>query len=142
MIFYLKENCDAELSSYGIINEPDLLYNLSKDIEKADQEVLMVISLNGKHLPIRRDIVSMGGQCNAMCDPAILFRRVLQAGAPSFAVVHNHPSGHTNPSVDDDDITRRLFDGARVLGLTFLDHLIVGDKMPYYSYRVKNRIKQ
>jgi DNA repair protein RadC len=48
-------------------------------------------------------------------------------GASAIIVAHNHPSGDTDPSIEDIKITERLKDGAEILGLSLLDHLIVTD---------------
>jgi hypothetical protein len=59
--------------------------------------------------------------------------------AAGFVVVHNHPCGDASPSSADINLTRRIRKGARLLGITFLDHVIVGQPMQrrlgYYSFR-------
>jgi DNA repair protein RadC len=50
---------------------------------------------------------------------------VLVAGTPEFALVHNHPSGDPEPSLDDLALTERVVAAAKVLGLRFVDHLVV-----------------
>jgi DNA repair protein RadC len=58
-------------------------------------------------------------------DLRVLFGGVLCAGTPAFALVHNHPSGDPTPSVDDLALTRRVARAAEMLGIEFVDHLVV-----------------
>lgn len=80
--------------------------------------------------PIR---ISIGGIASTMADVRIVFRKLVEVGATAFAVVHNHPSGHILPSVDDDRLTQNLTKAAEVMKLRFLDHVIIGGNF-YYSY--------
>lgn len=68
--------------------------------------------------------VSQGGSLASTMTPADVLRPVIAAGAPAFALAHNHPSGDPLPSASDLDMTRALTAAARVLGLTFFDHVI------------------
>jgi len=67
-----------------------------------------------------------GGKAQAMMDSAIILRPVLLAGSPSFAMVHNHPSGDPVPSPEDLDATIRLKAAADAVDLNLVDHLVVG----------------
>jgi DNA repair protein RadC len=69
--------------------------------------------------------VARGGLDVAPVDLRVVFGGVLVAGTPGFALVHNHPSGDPEPSLDDLALTERVVAGAKVLGLRFLDHLVV-----------------
>ena len=60
--------------------------------------------------------------------PREVFEPALRQGAASLIVVHNHPSGETDPSEDDLAITRRLSEAGEILGVPLLDHVIVGGR--------------
>ena len=78
-------------------------------------------------------LVSKGGLSNCYVDPAEVFKAALMTNSPTFALVHNHPSGIVEPSLDDVAIARRIAQGADLLNLNFLDSLIIGDGR-YYSF--------
>jgi hypothetical protein len=81
---------------------------------------------------------SAEGPRNSMRNPDI-FRPVIGQSAYAFVLVHNHPSGDASPSEADMRLTRRLAEGARLLQINLLDHVIVGqpfDGRPgYFSFK-------
>lgn len=66
-----------------------------------------------------------GGLDLAWVDPRLVFGVALQTASAAIVVAHNHPSGNAEPSEADRVMTRRLKDGARLLGIRLLDHVIV-----------------
>lgn len=128
---YVKE---TPIGNNCAVTSNELAYSELKDIGKADQETLWVLGMNGaKKNPTQR-IYSYGGISSALVDPKILFRRLLQAGCVGFIIAHNHPSGEVRPSEEDIALTKRIREIAEIIGIDFLDHLIIGD-MGYYSFR-------
>lgn len=71
--------------------------------------------------------VADGGLNACPVDPRVVFGAALVSGASAIIVAHNHPSGDPEPSPEDLKLTHKLAEGARILGLQFLDHLIVGE---------------
>lgn len=71
----------------------------------------------------------LGGTCNVGVREA--FRPALVVGVPNVAFIHNHPSGDTTPSQDDQRIFARLDEAADLLGIHLVDHLIVGTEGIY-----------
>ena len=71
--------------------------------------------------------------------PRDIFRPVIGQSAYAFVLVHNHPSGDPAPSEADIRLTRRLAEGARVLQINVLDHVIVGQSFEgrpgYFSFK-------
>ena len=61
---------------------------------------------------------------------------VLCASAHAFLLMHNHPSGDPSPSQADRHLTRRVREGAELLGVELSDHIIVGEGVePFFSFR-------
>ena len=56
-----------------------------------------------------------------------LFKSILIGNSEKFILIHNHPSGDATPSVSDIEFTKRVLEGANILGVQFLDHIVVGD---------------
>lgn len=112
---------------------PDAVYEAMKDLSKADQERFVILILCANNKIITTEVISIGGISSSLVDPKILFRRILQHGGSAFIGVHNHPSGNIEPSRQDRDLTQQLKEGAKVLSIRFLDHVIIGDG--YYSFQ-------
>lgn len=91
------------------------------------QEFFGVLCMNQANQPIGFATVSVGGMASAAVDARIVLKLPLLANATTFIVTHNHPSGKAEASADDVELTKRLSDGARLLGLRLLDHIIVAD---------------
>ena len=73
-------------------------------------------------------LVSVGSEDGtAVVDAGAIFREALKAGAEEIIVAHNHPSGNPTPSKADIAATARLQDGAELVGLMLIDHLIIGN---------------
>lgn len=96
-------------------------------------EKCYVIMLNSKHGVIDCALVGTGGLTATTVDIRLVMREALIKRATALALCHNHPSGNTMPSRDDNELTKNLREACKVMNIRFLDHIIVaGDK--YYSY--------
>lgn len=84
-------------------------------------------------------LISKGGITSTMVDPRLVLREALIRQTPIVALAHNHPSGSTKPSRDDDDLTKHLQEACRVMNIQLLDHIIVTDG-DYYSYVENGKI--
>jgi DNA repair protein RadC len=98
------------------------------------QESLFVVGtdIHNDIIDIKKMFVGGLSECNVYPDQ--IFRRALLQSAHGIAVVHNHPSGTVEPSAADMAMIKRLENGCKLLGLTFLDFLIVA-RDNYFSWR-------
>jgi DNA repair protein RadC len=78
-------------------------------------------------------ILSEGGITATTVDPRLIFKKALQEEAVSIIVSHNHPSGNLKPSRADEALTTKINEGAKLLDIKLLDHIIVGDQ-GYFSF--------
>ena len=92
------------------------------------EERVFVLSLDGNGKVLAKPILVSVGHVDgtAAIDAGAICREALKAGAEEIIVGHNHPSGDLTPSKADVDATKKLREVAQLLGVTFLDHLIVG----------------
>lgn len=128
-VFWIKEKPVGKK-----VNSPCEIYERMKKLAKADQESFWVIGLNERRQEVTNVCIAIGGVSSAQVDISILFKRLFTAGASSFIVVHNHPGGECEPSRDDRNFTKELTDKSEILGLSFIDHVIISDD-GYYSFK-------
>ena len=91
------------------------------------REVFHVLCFNPRNVLLADVRIAEGTVDSCQVDPRDVFRAALASRATAVVLVHNHPSGDPEPSVQDVALTRQLVHGAELLGLKVLDHLVVGD---------------
>ncbi len=101
---------------------------LAPRLRGLDRELCLLAALDTKHRLLALETASVGTANHTFMAPRELFRSALLAGASAVVVAHNHPSGDATPSADDRQITRRLAQAGTTLGISLLDHLVVGDE--------------
>ncbi|HJT22059.1 MAG TPA: JAB domain-containing protein [Nitrospira sp.] len=92
-----------------------------------DREHFVVCGLDAKHCVTGINIVSIGSLTLSIVHPREVFKPLILMNAAAFLCAHNHPSGDPTPSQEDRLLTQRLRQGAELLGITLLDHLVIGD---------------
>ena len=96
-----------------------------------DREHFIVCGLDAKHSIIGVNIVSIGSLTLAIVHPREVFKPLILMNAVAWICAHNHPSGDVAPSEEDRVLTSRLRQGADLLGIRFLDHLILTEEHCY-----------
>lgn len=99
---------------------------LTPELMWESQEHFAVLLLDVKNRPIATRIITIGTATETLAHPREIFREVIRNGATRVIVAHNHPSGSVAPSREDLSLTEQLLQGAQILGLPLLDHLILG----------------
>lgn len=99
---------------------------LAAYLKQWDREVFVVMALDTRNKPIGINRASIGSLNASIVHPREAFKFAILANASSIMLAHNHPSGDPGPSQEDIDLTRRLVDAGRVLGIDVLDHIIIG----------------
>lgn len=97
------------------------------------QEVMQVALLNVKQELLMKERVAAGGLYSASAHPREIFSSAVRKGAFGVILAHNHPSGDPAPSAEDIAMTKQIADAGKVLGITLLDHIIIGDGR-YFSF--------
>jgi DNA repair protein RadC len=116
---------------------PDDTYKAVKQYAKNKQEHFLVITLNSTHNIIGIHIATIGLINRTIIHPREVFIHAIRDNAACIIVCHNHPSGSTEPSPEDIEITNILMEASKILGIHFLDHVIIG-KDGYYSFKQNN----
>ena len=112
------------------IKKTEDVVKLINSIEHYDLSVnenVICIALNTKNNILAYSEISIGG--TNLCNISIpsIFRFLLTTNANKFILVHNHPSGDSSPSQIDIDTTQRIKNASEIIGIEFLDHIIIGD---------------
>lgn len=89
------------------------------------QECFVVLTLDGANRLIDNTIVFQGTLNQSLVHPREIFAKAIEDRAAKIIVAHNHPSGSLEPSLDDIEVTKKLEEAGRLMGIEVLDHIIV-----------------
>lgn len=122
------------------IDNPTIIYdNMHKHFIGLEVEEFWMLCLNQNYKLLKKVRISQGGITETAADIRIVMKEALLLNTTVLAVCHNHPSGNTRPSKDDDRLTERIKKACEIMRIYFLDHVIIGDNS-YYSYHEQGRI--
>jgi DNA repair protein RadC len=120
-----------------VIKSPgDASLLVMESMRHLEQEQFRVILLNTKNQVLGVEIVFVGGLASSPVHPREIFKSAIRKSAAGVILVHNHPSGDPAPSREDVEVTQRLSEAGKLLGIEVLDHLVIGDNR-YVSFREK-----
>lgn len=105
-----------------------------------DREVVAIVNLQTDGKPINMNVVSMGALDQSIAHPMEILKSTILSNASAIMLVHNHPSNKLQPSMDDIATTARVKQLCDLIGVKFLDHIIVGPGRDYYSFHQKQQI--
>jgi DNA repair protein RadC len=109
----------------------EIVMPLWDDLEYRESFAILLLNRANRVLGIAN--ISSGGISGTVADPKVIFQHALKANASSVILLHNHPSGNTQPSEADITLTRKMKECGKFLDLPVLDHLIVTTD-GYYSF--------
>jgi DNA repair protein RadC len=101
-----------------------------QDIRAKRKEHFVGLYLNARHELIHKEIVSIGTVNASIVYPRDVFAPAILHNATSIIVAHNHPSGDATQSAEDKEVTHRLKEAGRLLGIPVLEHIIITE----YAY--------
>lgn len=99
----------------------------------------MIFFLDARNQEIKREIVSIGSLNANLVHPREVFEPAVRHLAAQVIIAHNHPSGDPSPSRDDLEITKRLVEAGKILGIEVVDHIIV-TKIRFLSFKEQGLI--
>lgn len=111
------------------VRSPEDGYQLMKlFLADKDREYFIVASLDTKNQPLSINVCHIGSLNASIVHPREVMKSAILSNAASIIVGHNHPSGLPEPSKEDIEVTRRLAEAGKIIGIDLLDHIIVGDE--------------
>lgn len=124
----LSRRMSARKSDSHSISSPEHVRDLLSDrFRYEEKERFFSIMLNTKNKVLGIEEISVGSLNSSIVHPREVFKTAVRKSAASIIVAHNHPSGDPAPSREDVEVTRRLCEAGRLLGVELLDHVIFGD---------------
>jgi len=121
-----------------LITSPESIADLfMEEMRYYRKEFFQVLLLNSKGEIISIEKSSIGDLSSTIVHPREIFSGAVRRSAAAVVFVHNHPSGNPEPSSEDQEVTLRLIEAGKILGIRVLDHIIIGDGI-YVSFRQRN----
>ncbi|MCI1590362.1 RadC family protein [Heyndrickxia oleronia] len=112
-----------------IIRSPEDAANyVMNDMRFLSQEHFVCLYLSTKNQVIHQQTIFIGSLNASIVHPREVFKEAFRRSAASIICIHNHPSGDPGPSREDIEVTKRLVECGKIIGIEILDHLIIGDK--------------
>jgi DNA repair protein RadC len=109
------------------INSMDDVVRVVKPmIADANKEFFIALFLNTKNGVLKQEIISIGSLNANVVHPREIFKTACMISASSIIVAHNHPSGDPTPSREDIEITKKIYEAGKMMGIEVLDHVIIG----------------
>jgi DNA repair protein RadC len=121
------------------IRSPEDAAKYLDELKHCQQEHFVVLFLNTKNEVIGKKTVFIGSLNASIVHPREVFKEALLRSAASIVVGHNHPSGNPEPSREDIEVTKRLIEVGKMVGIELLDHVIIGFQR-YISLKEKGYI--
>jgi DNA repair protein RadC len=112
---------------YTIRSPEDGAKYMMNDMRFLSQEHFVCLYLNTKNQVIHKQTVFIGSLNASIVHPREVFKEAFRRSAASIICLHNHPSGDPAPSREDIEVTKRLVECGKIIGIEVLDHLIIGE---------------
>jgi DNA repair protein RadC len=112
---------------YVVRSPEDVSLYMMDEMRHLQQEHFVCLYLNTKNQVIHKQTIFIGSLNASIVHPREVFKEAFRYSAASIVCLHNHPSGDPGPSREDIDVTKRLSECGKMLGIELLDHVIIGD---------------
>jgi len=120
-----KRALEVNDTNLPVINTAKDDYAQLSDMRDLKKEHFVVLYLNAKNQLVHKETISMGTLNANLVHPREVFEPALKHSAAQIIAAHNHPSGDSKPSEDDLEITKRLVEAGKMMGVELLDHVII-----------------
>lgn len=122
-----QQNGISNRRKNSVVSSKDV-YNLVRSkIKNYSKEHFLVLSFDSRNRILGIDTIAVGNLNTNLVHPRETFEAAIRRHAAKIIIVHNHPSGDTEPSKEDLEITHQIAKAGKIMGIEVLDHLIIGD---------------
>lgn len=135
-----RMNENTKYNPTKIKESRDVANLLMDEMRFEKQEILKLLMLDSKNMLLKIKDVAIGSSNFASATIKSILNEAVKIEAPKIILVHNHPSGNPTPSIKDIEFTQQIKQGAKILGIELVDHVIIG-RLNYksiFSYELKN----
>ncbi|MGD9568489.1 MAG: DNA repair protein RadC [Sedimentibacter sp.] len=129
-----KRISTLKMEKIKISSPSDAAMVLMEEMRYYSKEYFKIILLDTKNNIKKVSEISVGSLNSSIVHPREVFSEAVVNTASSIILVHNHPSGESEPSHEDIVLTNRLDECGKILGIKVLDHIIIGDGV-FYSFK-------
>lgn len=129
-----------------VVGSPNVVHEVLSKVLASENEVdrmrehFWTVGLSTRNTIQYIDLTSLGTLNASLVHAREVFRLAIYRAVSSIILAHNHPSGDANPSEDDIAVTRRLTEAGKIIGIEVLDHVVIGGRTSYYSFKEKGLI--
>jgi DNA repair protein RadC len=132
---------ELEFDNKFVVRSPEDAAKVAAEfIGDEDREVFFVMCLNTKNCVVAVHRCHIGSLNASIVAPREVFKAAILNNSASIIVSHQHPSQDVSPSREDVEVTRRLVECGKILGIDMLDHVIVNSNGNFYSMKEENQI--
>ena len=128
---YKRLLADLNKKKSAITDASDVYYLFESELNPLEQEHFYCLYLDTKNKVIAKKRLFIGTLNSTVITPRDIFKYAIRFNSPSVIFIHNHPSGDPKPSREDYLSTQKLVDGASVIGVRVIDHIVIGRKSCY-----------
>ena len=116
------------------ITSSKVAYDILKSkLSDLPHEEFWVLFLNRQNSVIKTECISRGGVSGTVVDVRLILKPAIEHLASGIILSHNHPSGNLKPSNEDIHLTKKVKEAAKLVDITLMDHLIIGEQS-YFSF--------
>ena len=135
-----KRIFETDIEHQQVVFPQDVVNIMLPKLKFEKQEKLYILLLSGKNYLLSKKLVAIGGIDYNTFKPKEVLHIAVKYNASSIILVHNHPSGDPSPSKQDVEITKKIIDAGKIIGISVRDHIIIGDGK-YTSLREAGEIR-
>ncbi len=118
----------------GFSNSKMVFEHFGGEFRGRSQEEFWVIALDAKNRLMQAVPITKGTLMGSLIHPREIFALAIRNHAAGIIVLHNHPSGDPQPSVEDRKVTEQIAEAGKLMGIPLLDHIIIGNET-YFSFK-------
>lgn len=137
----VKRFYDEKNNNEIVIKNSDDILSLSYELRDKKKEYLVCFYLNVKNVLIKKEVISVGLIDKSLFHPREIFHPAIEFNASNIILIHNHPTGNSNPSQNDREIANKIAQAGNLIGISVIDFLIVSKQDSYSFFNELNNDK-